>query len=222
MKNHFFTQRSVNNKQKIMDVFRGIKEYNRLKASHKRKHRFSEVIRDVGLFRFSNNQEFELPLPPRKRSFFPKNVPRLPARETHISSLLLTTISGNNVPVKLDSGGNTSQQQMLKIEDDDGSLGATKGLISSAMAEVDGGIEHLGLLVVLKFRGKTFKTKQWGETIFVPLGEGDGKLQDETIDLSLFDCSNVDLRHMGGYYDDEESISTEFRYLVSVSFSLQT
>ena len=41
-------------------------------------------------------------------------------------------------------------------------------------------------------------------------------LQDETIGLSLFDCTSVDLRHMGGFYEDEDTKNFEYRYLVSV------
>lgn len=220
-----------------MDIFRGVKEYNQLEATRRRKHHFSEVIRDVGLFRFANEQEFELPFPPRKRNLFPaSNVMRLPGSnarsQTHSSSLLLTILGGTNVPMKLEGDndvayGITPQQEMSKVDDDELNPD-TNELFSSPRSD------ERGLLVKIRFRGNVFQTKvangrsmtpQWKETICVPLCDmleesSPILLQDEVVDMSLFDCSTVDLRHMGGYYEDEETKSAEFRYLGHVSLPL--
>ena len=223
-------ERAFVNKQHILDIFKGFKEYTQLKETRRRKQHFSEVIQDVGLFRFANDdQEFEMPFPPRKRSLFPKNVQRLPVRsQTQSCSLLLTVVGGKNVPCQINAI--SRQQKMANGGDDNLLLGATELLASVVDDEEEA---YLGVMIRIKFRGKTYQTKvvsgtmspQWKETIRVPLHDmlednfpiPPVLLQEEDIDITLFDCTNVDLRHMGGFYDDEETRTTEFRYLVSAS-----
>ena len=223
----------------LIDIRRGIQEYNQ--KTRRRRHHFSEVIQDVGLFRFANEERFELPLPPRKRSLFPSNAKRVPVvsqTTQHSCSLLLTIVGGKNVPIQLDSHEQYQPTPNHNVGVD--GIGSTALIEEKDDKEEDDATQSTlvssGVLVRLKFRGKVYHTKiaangsgsscpQWKETICVPLHDNiveEGRfsattsLQDETIGLSLFDCTSVDLRHMGGFYEDEDTKNFEYRYLVSV------
>ena len=230
----------VNNREAVklrhlMDIRKSIQEFNQ--QTRRRRHHFSEVIQDVGLFRFANEETFELPLPPRKRNLFPSNAKRVPVvsqTTQHSCSLLLTIVGGKNVPIQLDSHEPGAPNHSVGVD----GIGSTALIEEKDDKEEDDVTQSTlvssGVLVRLKFRGKVYQTKiaangcgsscpQWKETICVPLHDNiveEGfssttSLQDETIDLSLFDCTSVDLRHMGGFYEDEDTNSFEYRYLVS-------
>ena len=73
-------ERPFVNKQHLTAIFRGFQELKRL--SIRRKHHVSEVIQDVGLFRFAASGGWSMPSLPRKRSLFPKSRQRLPVTKT--------------------------------------------------------------------------------------------------------------------------------------------
>ena len=210
--NNAFNERPYVSKETFKEIFRGFKEFTRL--STRRKHHLSEVIQDVALFRFAA-REVMIPSLPRKRSLFPKTVQRLPVtRQTQNCSLLITVVGGHNVPTKVEGNMMPTLRNYDNLP------------LSSTDVEDE---KCLGVICKIKFRGKNYRTKsiscasfspQWKETLSIPLcenleGSSPISLQDEVIDIFLFDCVTVDLFHMGGFYEDEETKSTEYRYLVS-------
>jgi hypothetical protein len=61
----------------------------------------------------------------------------------------------------------------------------------------------------------------WKETLVLPLiKEGStvslSSLRNEMVDISVFDCVDIDLRRKGGFYDDEDARLLDHRFLVSV------
>lgn len=211
-------ERPYVNKLHIMDVLRRIREYSQ--RSCVRKYQFAEIIQDVSIYR-TFPQLFSLTIPPRKRSLYPKSTNSLPVKSrAQNSSLLLTVVGGRNVPQKMD-GDNVA------IE----SSGGEDLNNSSDM----GNETCVGFLVKIWFRGHRYQTKyincgssnpHWKETFCIPLCETleeiyHPSLLDEVVHLSLFDCTTVDLKHMGGFYEDEESMHSELRYLVRFSYLLE-
>jgi len=197
-------------------VFRTVREYSQRFCV--RRYHFAEVIQDVGIYR-TFPQLFSLTLPPMKRSLYPKSKHFLPVlSRTQSSSLLLTIVCGRNVPHNLE--GMTSEStgvEVIKNKSD-----------GRKFPGGDEGEDCVGVLVKIRFRGKRYHTKpvncessspQWKETFCIPLCEASEEilpsaLLDEVVHLSLFDCTNVDLKHMGGFYEDEDSKHSELRYLV--------
>ena len=210
--------------QHLLEVYNGIKEYTQ--QTRRKKHHQSDIIHDVGLSRFFvNNEQFQLP------STRSRQVPTT-ANDNGRCSLLLTIVGGENVPIQLDDNKKRSSQHLLPKNHDSGESQLNEPANDKNDDEEE---RYLGVLVKIKFRGKTYQTKavvdsgsmgpQWKETICLPLNdilEGGGNssthVEDEVVDLSLFDCTAIDLRLMGGFYEDEDTRSTELRYLVSVVF----
>ena len=153
------------------------------------------------------------------------------------SSLLLTIVGGKNIPIQLDAGKRSSIQHLL-VPKNNYDSGESPLVEPSNDKDDDEEERYLGVLVKIKFRGKTYQTKavvtnnsgsiQWKETICLPLnnilevGDSSTHVEDEVVDLSLFDCTAIDLRRMGGFYDDENTRSAELRYLVSLVFFFYT
>lgn len=208
--------------QTFSDILKEFKEFQRL--SSRRKNHFSELIQDVSLFRFG---AFELLIPslPRRRSLFPKTVQRLPLiRQTNDCSLLLTLVGGFNVPTRVEGGG-LAPKANSGLEDSIVGINENRPFLS--MDENDEKCQ--GVMCKIKFRGKNYITKsigypsltpQWKETLTIPLcenfeGSSPISLQDEVLDIYLFDRVIVDSSYMGGFYEDEDTKSTEYRYLVS-------
>jgi len=207
--------------QHLLEVYNGIKEYTQ--QTRRKKHHQSDIIHDVGLSRFFvNDEQFQLPVPSSRS---------LTANNNGSCSLLLTIVVGKNIPIQLDAGKRSSQHLVPKNNYDSGE----PPLVEPSNDKDDDEEErYLGVLVKIKFRGKTYQTKavvnnnsgsiQWKETICLPLnnilevGDSSTHNEDEAIDLSLFDCTVIDFRRMGGFYEDEETRSTELRYLVSDMF----
>jgi len=208
--------------QHLLEVYNGIKEYTQ--QTRRKKHHQSDIIHDVGLSRFFvNDEQFQLPVPSSRS---------LTANNNGSCSLLLTIVCGKNVPIQLDDGKRSSQHLVPKNNHDSG-----EPPLNESANDKDDDYEkerYIGVLVKIKFRGKTYQTKavvnnnsgsiQWKETICLPLnnilevGDSSTHNEDEAIDLSLFDCTVIDFRRMGGFYEDEETRSTELRYLVSDMF----
>ena len=205
--------------QHLFEVYNGIKEYTQ--QTRRKKHHQSDIIHDVGLSRFFvNDEQFQLQVPPT-------------ASNNGSCSLLLTIVGGKNVPIQFNDWKRSSQHLIPKNHDDEINDSGEPPLVDKEEEEE----RYLGVLVKIKFRGKTYQTKavvtnnsgsmspQWKETISVPLndileegGNTSTHVEDEVTDFSLFDCTAIDLRHMGGFYEDEDTRSTELRYLVSVVF----
>ena len=208
----------------MLDIFKDFKAYSRLKETRRKKVHVSEIIHDAGLLHFANEQEFQMPFPSRKRNLFPKQDQRLPATpQAQRCSLSLTVVAWKNVPVKteVNNGINGVTRQQEIIPNNDGNTLLMNDLFASDEdgEDVEG---NIGIMIKIKFRGQTFQM-QLKETVCIPLQD---ILQDDShvllqneeyVEIILFDCINVDLRHMGGYYNDEETRTTEFRYLVSIS-----
>lgn len=210
------------NKQHLTAIFRGFQELKRL--SIRRKHHVSEVIQDVGLFRFAASGGWSMPSLPRKRSLFPKSRQRLPVTKTSAgqdlcSFLLLSIVGGQNFPTKVDGFKASTEQE--------NSLQSNLPLVSGNDGE--------GVICKIVFLGKKYYTKpvfssmspQWKETLSLPLGgvlEGTPiiSLRDEVIHISLYDCVTADMAHIGGFYEDEDTKSIEYRYLGHVSLPLGT
>jgi len=203
--------------QHLLEVYNGIKEYTQ--QTRRKKHHQSDIIHDVGLSRFFVTDNSL----PSSRS--------LMANNNGSCSLLLTIVCGKNVPLQLDDKKRSSQHLLTPNNNHDS---GEPPLVDKDEEDEE---RYLGVLVKIKFRGKTYQTKavavnnnsgsiQWKETICLPLNnileEGNLSIsthvEDEVVDLSLFDCTAIDLRRMGGFYEDENTRSTELRYLVSDVF----
>ena len=214
-------------KQHLLEVYNGIKEYTQ--QTRRKKHHHSDIIQDVGLSRFFvNNEQFQLP------STRTRHVPATANKNGSNCSLLLTIVGGKNVPIQLDVG--RSSLHLIPSSNHDSSEPQLNEPANNKDNEEEEE-RYLGVLVKIKFRGKTYQTKavvtsgsmgpQWKETICLPLNDmlvegGNSSMsthvEDEVVDLSLFDCTAIDLRHMGGFYEDENTKMAELRYLVSVVF----
>ena len=209
-------ERPYVNKLHIIEVMRRIRECSQ--RSCVRKYHFSEVIQDVSIYR-TFPQVFSLTLPPKKRSLYPTRTHFLPVTSrTQSSSLLLTVIGGRNVPRKMEGMAvESSGEEVLKANTDG--------------RHVPNGSEDetcAGVLVKIRCRGNRYQTKlvdcgssspQWKETFCIPLCEEiedviPSDLLDELVHFSLFDSTAVDLKHIGGFYEDEDSTHSELRYLV--------
>jgi hypothetical protein len=209
-------ERPYVNKLHIIEVLRRMREYNQ--RSCVRKYHFSEVIQDVSIYR-TLPQVFSLTLPRKKRSLYPARTHLLPVMSrTQSSSLLLTVIGGRNVPRKMEGmAAESSREEVLKANTDG--------------RHVPNGSEDetcVGVVVKIRCRGKRYQTKlvdcgtsspQWKETFCIPLCEEmedviPSDLLDDVVHISLFDCASVDLKHIGGFYEEEDSTHSELRYLV--------
>lgn len=209
-------ERPYINKLHVMELFRRVREFSQRTCA--RKYHFSEVIQDVSIYR-TFPQLLSLTFPPAKRSLYPKSVHFLPVKSrTQSRSLLLTVIGGLNVPRKLegmaaestgeeDLKKNTEGRQLPKVEKDE---------------------TCVGVLVKIRCRGKRYQTNfvncgtaspHWKETFCIPLCDklGDifeSDLSDEIVHLSLYESTTVDLKNIGGFYEDEDLFHSEMRYLV--------
>lgn len=211
-------ERPYINKLHIMEIIRGIREYNQRPCFQK--YRANEIIQDVSIFR-THPQLFSLTLPSRKRSLYPKSSLNLPGKSRIQScSLLLTVVGGRNVPINKEGTylvDESNGQDVMQTKNDD-----------LVIASREKGEPCTGVLVKIRFRGKCYQTRhancgssspQWNETFCIPLYENQEELflstlLDEVIHLAVFDCATVDLKHMGGFYEDEDSRHPEVRYLV--------
>ena len=217
-------ERPFVNKHHLTAIFRGFQEFKRL--SIRRKHHVSEVIQDVGLFHFAASGGWSMPSLPRKRSLFPKSRQRLPVTKTSAGQehaiLLLTIVGGHNFP--------TEVERKKASADQENSLLTKEGNLPLVL-----GNDGEGVICKIIFRGKKSYTKpvfrsmspQWKETLSLPLGgvlEGTPliSLHDEVISISLYDCATADMAHIGGFYEDEDTKSIEYRYLGHVSLPLCT
>lgn len=216
-------ERPFVNKQHLTAIFRSFQEFKRL--SIRRKHHVSEVIQDVGLFRFATSGGWSMPPLPRKRSLFPKSLKRLPVTKTSAGHehaiLLLTIVGGHNFPTEVDGKKASTEQENSLLKD--GNLPLLLGN------------DGEGVICKIVFREKKYYTKpvfrsmspQWKETLSLPLGgvlEGTPliSLHDEVISISLYDCATSDLAHVGGFYEDEDTKSIEYQYLGHVSVPFGT
>ena len=195
--------------QHIAQISQEVEECPKQQLTQRRKHHLSEMVQDVGLLRFNDDDEFEIPLPPRKRSFFPQTTKPLPSTRTGGDcKMFLTISSGLNVPVK---------------------IGGEDGVNDEAS----------GIFIMVRFNGQCYllskaatsrhTNPQWKDIICIPLRDVlDGSssalsrrsLENESIDLFLFDSSKVDMRSLGGFYDDEDTKASEHQYLVRVRLRL--
>ncbi|KAL9188592.1 hypothetical protein ACHAXT_006970 [Thalassiosira profunda] len=220
-------ERFVGNASQIVEIVRGAK-------LRRQKHRFSEaqVIQDVARIRFANDDDVAFPEIPSKRSLFPAPTTRVPVRDPASGncSMLLTVVSGKNVPTKLGADA--------LVGVDSGTLATDGGLDVGATEQgTDTADEPSGLLVKIRFRGKLYQTKaveaervtgpRWNESFCIPLGDAlqdhsVASLVDETIELALFDTTTIDLRALGGYYDDEDTKTVEHRFLGRLDVPLAT
>ena len=230
-------ERTAVNRQSVIDLFRSIEENSLLKEKRRKKRNlhFAEIIQDVGLFRFVGNSDFELSLPQRKRSLLPTVTRRLPCRtQTKRCSLLFTIVAGKNFPIKVERvarNSNTAGQQ--EIGSNEVERLSPAAMVVFAPNFNYGEEEHLGIKLKIKFRGKTYTTKVvsasmspfWNETLVIPLDDVIQEssscpsifLEKELVDIFIFDCVDIDVRHKGGFYDDEETKISEHRYLVRTS-----
>lgn len=187
------------------------------KYGKKRKSHFSEIVQDVGLFRFADDSEFVFWVPPRKRSLFPSSSfnRRIVARKSGDNcSILLSIIGAKNLPegeskiypMKIASRSN-------EFEGYTTDSGIDKSLMSNSRSE------GLGTLVSVKYKGREIYTVkvEGGQASNIPL---DLSSMEEMIELLIFDVVENDVRHIGGFYEDEDSIFTERRFLGSVSFKI--
>lgn len=219
--NDAYRERPFVNKQHLTVIFRGFQELKRL--SIRRKYCVSELIQDVGIFRFAASGGWSMPSLPRKRSLFLKSLKRLPVTKTSAGQehaiLLLTIVGGHNFPTEVEGKKAEQENSLLK----EGSFPLLLGN------------DGEGVICKIVFRGKKYYTKpafrsmspQWNETLSLPLGgvlEGTPliSLHDEVISISLYDCATSDLAHIGGFYEDEDTKSIEYQYLGRVSVPFGT
>ncbi|KAL7549348.1 hypothetical protein ACHAWF_012621 [Thalassiosira exigua] len=216
----------------LATIAKEIKDFTQRNECQQR-HHCSDVIQDVGLFRFADDME-EMPFPARKRSLFPPSTPRFPQETSRSSSmgqtqLLVTVIGGKDVPIAV-----TPLEKVPRNNGEDHEIGIdAAGTFSPAICFE----EQVGVFAKIKFRGQAFHTRavqgprknspQWGETVCLLLPTVQGaptspRLQDESIEIFLFDSSRSDLRHTGGFYEDEDTKMTEERYLGHISVPLMT
>ena len=223
--NDALMERSAVSRQHVTDFVTMIQEFSQSKEKQRvrRRSQFSDIVQDVGFFRFVNSDEFELPLPPRKRTLFPEITQRLPTVSQTVMrcSLLLTIVGGKNVPT---NPNDNDRKEVGVITDDERRVGYGHVLDDNFNKVV-----HRGLVVKVTFRGDEYFTKAvngsmrpfWKETLVLPLiKEGStvslSSLRNEMVDISVFDCVDIDLRRKGGFYDDEDARLLDHRFLVSV------
>jgi hypothetical protein len=173
-----------------------------------KKTNHSEIIQDVGDFRFLADRE--LPCLPRKRSLYPTSLRRLPTKSSpNRYSLLFSVIMGKNVPTS------SSDENSDEAEE-----------------------AHLGLVVCLQLRGKSYYTRAvagsatpfWNETISVPLdfivdelgNTAYSLLENESVEISIFDCIGTDIKKRGGFYHDEDTKLLDYLYVASAIVPLST
>jgi hypothetical protein len=187
-------ERSLVNQANATCFFKTVIEYSLLQDYQhvKVKKQYAELIKDVGLFRFSGEGDFNLPIIPRKRSFAPSTSSILryrPKNFSHQNSLLFSVVLGKNLPTRIDN-------------------------ISAV--DVNPDEINLGFIVKVQLRGKSYRTRAikcqtqmtpfWNETITIPLDwisdHGDfSALEKESIVVSVFDCVDIDVRSHGGFYE---------------------
>jgi hypothetical protein len=97
---------------------------------------------------------------------------------------------------------------------------------------------HLGLVVCLQLRGKSYYTRAvagsatpfWNETISVPLdfivdelgNTAYSLLENESVEISIFDCIGTDIKKRGGFYHDEDTKLLDYLYVASAIVPLST
>ena len=170
------------------------------------KKQYAEMVQDVGLFRFLDQNELRIStIIPRKRSLYPVSLRRFHTNSSlNKYSLFFTIVLGKNIPIRSND-------------------------FSTATASDDPEEVHVGLVVKIQLRGTSYYTRAvrgstnpfWNETVLISLDfleEFDqapySLLQEELVDVSVFDCIDTDMRNKGGFYDDEETNLVDYLYMV--------
>ena len=180
------------------------------------KTEYTDIIQDVGLLRFGDQNELVLPFTiPRKRSLAP-----LPLISRHTSKsspkkfvLLFSVVLGKNIQRNVGDNANDSTEVniglVVKIQ-----VGGGKSFFTRAVQR----------------HTMSTDTPFWNETVMIPFDWINAEdlngmlndLQDETVLVTIFDCVDIDISHQGGFYDDEQTKLLNFNYLGSVTVPLST
>ncbi len=174
-------------------------------------------MQDVGLFRFADDSEFALWVPPRKRSLFPTSSSnrRIVARKSiDRRSILLSIFGAKNLPRERSKSNQTkTTSRFNEFEGHATDSGIGTPFLSSLCSE------GLGTVVSVKFKGREIYTikVEGGQASEIPL---DVNSADEIIELLIFDVIENDVKHIGGFYEDEDPRFIERRFLGSVSFKI--
>lgn len=184
------------------------------------KKHYNEIVQDVGLLRMAERKGVGLfRFTERKRSFAaPSSLSLLrphPRNPTNGYSLLLSIVLGKNLPMK-SSDISTASTNFSDTEE-----------------------IKLGFIVKIQFRGKSYFTRTtkcysnsmtplWNDTVKIPLDLIDDldnltiALEKETLLITVFDCIDVDMKHQGGFYDDEDTRLKNYMFMGSATIPLET
>ena len=236
-------QRKAVDKAKLRDFVRRIREskQNENRTRRKRQINISEVVQEGLLpefvkFSFDIGAIAEFFVPPRKRGLRPTVKTRTAVTAlVKTCRLLITVIGARNVPnraprsisgapgsPKKRSRSPTRRVRRTSHEDDDDDDDDSSNTVQS--------------FVSVRFQENEDKTRSvmgvsplWKQTLDVPFRPpmGDfspGSLSQvrDSIDIMLFDSVSMDAYEEGGYYEDENSVRTEKRFLGNLSIPFST
>ncbi len=148
-----------------------------------------------------------------------------PIRRLKASNLSSSFMTGNSSSSRIPEPESTSRRIPFR---------------SSSQRETSKAIGDLNPIVQLKFCGKIYETRpgfkvnpSWKQVIEMPLpcdetcgGDCFSPLKlkelDEALEIYLFDTVSIDVGKVGGYYEDEQTVFTEKRFLGSLKIPFGT
>jgi coiled-coil and C2 domain-containing protein 2A len=234
-------QRKAVDKAKIRDFVKRVRDTNQAESRNRQRKRHihhSEIVQegllpDFVKVAFDFNDIVEFIVPPRKRGLCPNVVNRVAVTAmVRKCRLLITVIGARNVPSRVPRitakapgspqkrGKSPTRRKKGADDDDDNDL--TDYTVNS--------------FVTVKFQDNEDSTRPvlgpaplWKQTLDVafrpPMGDfSPARLQQvrDNVEINLFDAVEVDNGETGGYYDDENTVRTEKRYLGNLSIPFST
>lgn len=207
---------------------------------------FEDVVHDKSHIRAQAPKQdlswiFEILNPPRVRTLFPTKVKRTNSSKNG-SSIFITVISASNVqkredPLTIDQGPFLMSPPSIKRMTTDLPFTSPVESFRLNRGEETNQQSISRSFVRIRIHGKVFYTRVdtgdspiWEQRFEVPLSEnqsnGSGtsssvlEAMDDHIEIALFDKVDLDYGQGGGYYDDENTLTHDRRFLGATRISL--
>lgn len=232
------SQRVAVYKKHLKEFIDRINESSDMYEKLKRRRRlvFEDVVNDLGIFRRENEFNFgrfwSSVCPKRRRELYPK-VPCISenyAMKTHTGRLFISIVGGSNIPVRDVLFSSPTSVPRSSREAGDRRLG-----FSSSVIDTTGGA--VTPFIQVRFQSKTYdaipiaaNSSKWKVSFDIPFLQGGNdrfsppKLEEiqESLEIILFDMVSIHIGEGGGYYDDENTVRYEQRFLGSATIPPST
>jgi len=237
-------QRKAVDKGKIRDFVKRIRDTNQAETANRRRKRHvhhSEIVQegllpDFVKVAFDFDDIINFIMPPRKRGLRPTVKSRVAVTAlVRKCRLLITVIGARNVPSRVPKIGNGGKGPGSPKRAK--SPSRRKGGARTDDEDDEEGVSTMvNSFVTVKFQDNEDSTRPvlgqaplWKQTLDVPFRPSMGdfspaRLQQvrDSVEVNLFDAVEVDSAEGGGYYEDENTVRTEKRFLGNLSIPFST